>query len=61
MLVCWNTLTNTIYQIQYRSDLTTNLWTDLGDPIQGNGTINCITDSIALGEPQRFYQIVTKP
>jgi hypothetical protein len=30
--VCWNSRTNRMYQIQYRSDLITNLWTDLLSP-----------------------------
>jgi hypothetical protein len=28
--VCWNSISNLTYQVQYRSDLTTNLWTSLG-------------------------------
>ena len=27
--VCWNSISNLTYQVQYRSDLTTNLWTSL--------------------------------
>jgi hypothetical protein len=35
--VCWNSLTNYTYQVQYRSDLTTNQWVNLGQPIPGTG------------------------
>jgi hypothetical protein len=54
--VCWNSLTNRMYQVQYRSDLTTNMWANLGAPSQGNGTTNCITETVR-GEPQRYYRV----
>lgn len=53
--VCWNSRTGTTYQVQYHSDLTTNVWTDLGPPIVGSGYSNCVTDAIA--GPQRFYRV----
>jgi hypothetical protein len=58
--VCWNSRTNLMYQVQYRSELTTNVWMDLGAPIAGNGTTNCITDSVR-GQARRFYRVVTVP
>jgi hypothetical protein len=57
----WNTMDTVIYQVQYRSELTTNLWTDLGSTITGDGSIKLFTDAITPGEPKRFYQIVTRP
>jgi hypothetical protein len=57
--VCWTTRTNQPYQVQYSSELTTNLWTDLGAPIQGNGSTNCIFDPVLPGEPRRYYRVVT--
>lgn len=59
--VCWNTASNRTYQVQYRSTLTTNAWTDLSPPVDGNGLINCITDKVPLGRPQRFYRVLTLP
>jgi len=59
--ICWESLTNRTYQVQYRSDLTTNQWTDLGSPVLGNGTVNCIYDAILVDQPRRFYQIVSIP
>jgi hypothetical protein len=56
--LCWYSQTNQIYQVQYRSALTTNTWTDLGAPIQGNSPTNCICDAVAPGTPQRFYQVL---
>jgi hypothetical protein len=57
--VCWESQTNQTYQLQYRSELTTNVWTDLGTPIQGNGGTNCTVRPVA--EPPRFYRVVRLP
>jgi hypothetical protein len=59
--VCWNSQTGVLYQPQYRSVLTTNVWTALGSPVPGNGSTNCITDAVLNGEPARFYRVVTPP
>jgi hypothetical protein len=57
----WNTTDKVTYQIQYRSELTTNLWTDLRAPIVGDGKTGFFADAIEAGQPQRFYQVVTRP
>jgi hypothetical protein len=54
--ICWQGLSNQIYQVQYSSTLTTNSWVNLGNPIVGNGA-NCVTD-IARDTERRFYRIV---
>jgi hypothetical protein len=59
--VCWNTISNVFYQVQFRSDWTTNLWKDLGSPLPGNGSTNCIPDKVPPGEPRRFYRVVPVP
>lgn len=59
--ICWNSLTNFTYQLQYRSSLTTNTWVSLGSPQQGNGGVTCTNDTVSLGEPQRFYRVVSSP
>ena len=56
--VCWPSLTNFTYQIQYRSILTTSMWVNLGPPMTGNGSNNCILDTVAPEAPQRFYQVI---
>lgn len=57
--LCWESKTNRAYQIQYRTTLTTNSWTDLDSPIDGTGSTICSTQSIT--EPQRFFRVVTLP
>ena len=58
MEVCWNSQSNLTYQVQYRSDLTTNLWTSLVGCVLGNGSVKCVNDPIVVGQPQRFYRVV---
>src|SRR6185503_19103207 len=56
--VCWNSISNLTYQVQYRSDLTTNLWTSLGGCIRSTNSTSCAYDPIVGGQPQRFYRVV---
>jgi hypothetical protein len=56
--VCWNSLSNKTYQVQYRSDLVTNGWVNLGTAVPGTGSRQCAQDSISMGQPQRFYRVV---
>jgi hypothetical protein len=56
--LCWDTRTNAWYQLQYRSDLTTNQWTPLAPGwVQGTGERYCTNDAILPGQAQRFYQV----
>lgn len=57
--VCWNSTSTNSYQVQYKSQLTTNEWVDLGNPVAGNGTMNCVTDAVT--DPKRFYQVRKLP
>jgi hypothetical protein len=60
--VCWNSESNHLYQVQYRSELTTNQWTDLFPTnIAATGTETCIYDDIPRGRPQRFYRVLEAP
>ena len=55
--VCWNSISNLTYQVQYRSELTTNLWTPLVDCVRSTGATSCIVDPVVVGQPQRFYRV----
>jgi len=59
--VCWETISNQIYQVQYRSSLTTNSWTDLGAQQVGTGSNLCIGDKVLPGDPRRFYRVILTP
>ena len=56
--VCWNSQSNLTYQVQYRSDLTTNLWTSLVGCVRSTGSKSCLSDPVVVGQPQRFYRVV---
>src|SRR5512134_273577 len=55
--LCWNSISNLTYQVQYRSDLTTNVWTSLVDCVRSTGSPSCIVDPIVVGQPPRFYRV----
>ncbi|HEY9173460.1 MAG TPA: LamG domain-containing protein [Verrucomicrobiae bacterium] len=57
--VCWESLANRTYQVQYSSALTSNTWVNFGIPIPGNDGTQCVTDDIVT--PQRFYRVVPSP
>jgi len=54
--ICWASRSNALYQVEYRSDLTTNLWVPLYTNVVGNGARMCVSDRVT--QPQRFYQVV---
>ena len=54
--VFWTARTNRKYQVQYRTDLTTNTWANLGVAIPGSIT-NSIYDGVVVGQPKRFYRV----
>ncbi len=58
--ICWNSTSSLKYQVQYRSNTTTNLWVNLAATVLGNGSTNCVTDSV-LGGSQRFYRVLEVP
>jgi len=59
--ICWKAASTRKYQVQYRSGLGSNAWTDLGAPVIGTGTTNCTADTIPPAEPQRFYRVILLP
>ena len=57
--LCWETVAGIWYQLQYKSDLTTNLWVPLfPEFLRGTGSAFCTNDSVLLGQPQKFYRLV---
>ncbi len=56
--ICWRTITNAWYQLQYRSAMTTNQWTPLAPAwVAGDGATYCTNDAVLVGQAQRFYQV----
>ena len=59
VVVCWPTQEGKNYQLQYCSDLDTNLWLNIGEAVTGTGSTNCQVD--LLGQPRRFYRVRVVP
>lgn len=57
--LCWESLLEQSYQVQYRTALAPDTWINLGSPLQGSGSTLCATDDI--GGTQRFYRVVAVP
>jgi hypothetical protein len=55
--VCWTSVTNATYRVDYRSDLTTNAWVTLRECVPGADGETCIYDKVLRGQPQRFYRV----
>ncbi len=56
--ICWNSVSNAAYRVEYCSDLTTNTWVALQEDVQSAGSTTCITDTIFPGQAQKFYRAV---
>jgi hypothetical protein len=56
--VCWTSVTNATYRVEYRSHLTTNTWVTLSNCVASAGTETCIYDKVLRWQPQRFYRAV---
>lgn len=59
--LCWQSVTSQVYQVQFRSALSTNQWLDLGSSVWGDGTQKCASDAVAEGQPQRYYRVTLRP
>lgn len=55
--ICWASVSNTIYQVEYRSSLTTNIWVPLFTNLVGSGEEMSVFDKIPRGSPHRFYRV----
>jgi len=55
--VCWPSVSNAVYRVDYRSDFTTNTWVQLFTNVVAIGRETCVTDRVVRGTPQRFYRV----
>jgi hypothetical protein len=55
--ICWVSHPNRVYQVEYRSRLTTDRWMPLFTNVVGNGASVCVYHKIVQGEPQKFYRV----
>src|SRR5881394_2390322 len=53
--ICWTSSSNAVYEVQYRSNLTTSTWTAMGNPMLATNSTTCIYDAVTQEQPQRYY------
>ncbi len=56
----WLSVSNQLYQLQYRSELTTNAWVNLfGTNVVGDGTTIRFTEKVVEGAPSKYYRVLS--
>ena len=56
--VMWTSEAARLYQLQWSSQIDTNLWTNFGNPVVGTGSTNSVFDRVS-GSDGRFYRVLT--
>jgi hypothetical protein len=56
--VCWDSQTSVLYDVQFRPDLELSTWAPLYTNVVGTGSMMCVGDRVALGQPRRFYRVL---
>ena len=59
--VCWPSVSNAHYQVQYRTSVDSNAWFNLQSPVLGNGGTRCVVDSVGPAQSHRFYRVIPLP
>ena len=54
--LCWECLTSHVYQVQYTTNLASNVWVNFGGSLSNLSGINCIADNIE-DSPKKFYRV----
>ena len=57
--ICWPSVADAMYQVDYQSEATGHIWTPLGSAVVGTGTTNCVVDAVTA--PRRFYRVRDVP
>ncbi|HZQ47804.1 MAG TPA: hypothetical protein VFC07_12370, partial [Verrucomicrobiae bacterium] len=59
--IYWQTTSNQAYQVQWAPALgSSNVWTDLGSAVIGDGFVKSVFDS-TRNQPKRFYRVIPGP
>jgi uncharacterized repeat protein (TIGR03803 family) len=61
ILLTWSAAAGQIYQLQYKTDLSSTNWINLGGPVTAAGSAMTVSDTIIPGAGQRFYRVVLLP
>jgi len=61
LMLSWSAQAGVTYQVQYKDSLDDPNWTDLpGGSVQATGDTATFTDTTALAQPRRFYQVISQ-
>jgi hypothetical protein len=55
--ITWDSTSGTVYRVQWRNELDTNTWSQLGSPVVSTGTSARTYDS-TYNVPHRFYRVL---
>jgi hypothetical protein len=58
--ICWPSLIDRVYQVQYRASLGAGAWNNLGSAVRATGGTQCVPDG-SLDPTRRFYRVVELP
>ena len=56
--LCWASEVGKLYQPQYTVQGPEREWIDIGGPVRGNGTTNCVPDRVPLDASHRLYRVM---
>jgi YD repeat-containing protein len=59
--ITWNSVSNKVYRVQYKNNLTDLDWLDLPNDVTASGTNSVKTDTSADGQTNRFYRVMLLP
>ncbi len=59
--ICWPSVLDQKYLVQYFPAPTDSGWAPLGPPVTGNGTTNCVSDTVTPGQKRRLYRVLVVP
>ncbi len=61
MTLTWSAAAGQIYQLQYKTSLSSTNWINLGDAVTASNSTVAASDPIVPGPAQRFYRVVQLP
>ena len=60
VVVSWNSVSNQVYHLQYKNNLSDTNWTDLLPTVTATGSMTSVTNMVG-SQPQRFFRLYTSP
>lgn len=57
--LCWPSIQDVVYQIEFRSDLHSGEWEPLSNPITGDGEVLKFQEDVPTGQLLRYYRLTT--